>query len=549
MPDFLGPASRRALSICALTAALAAAMVPVRGPAAARAASSPSAVTIRLSHDPDTLNPMLSGMAVAHEVARPVLSGLLSVDDRLRFQPDLALAVPTPRNGGVARRGDNLVVTYRLRQGVRWHDGRPFTSRDVAFTWRFALRPDARVIDRSGYDRIIAVETPAPDVARVVFKGVYAPYLKLFRPVLPAHALDGERNPDSSDFNRRPVGTGPYRVAEWRPGDRVVLEANAAYHGGRPRVDRLVFMVVPDDNAAFVRFKGGDLDVYQSVALSHVPMLRRLPGVAITTTPDLLYEHLALNTSRSPFDDLSVRRAVALAIDKRALSTTAYGGLYPPAGSDQPPLSWAHDPTLGGPADPAKAATILDDAGWKPGPDGIRTRGGRRLAFTLTTTSGKKPRELAALLIRKDLEKIGVEVKIETIPGSVLFSPSGPLKKNTFDAAMWAWDTDVDPDPTAFFHSGRIPPQGSNVSRYRNPELDLLLDRAASTVDQAERKRLYQRISRILLSDVPDVPLLNWNLVSAHLTRLEGWRPGPAGALWNCARWRLRDAVSPASIY
>lgn len=537
MPVFLGPAGWRALLLAFLAAALAA--IPL-APRAAAASGRGSALTIRLSHDPDTLNPLLSGMAVAHEVSRPVLSGLLSVDDRLRFQPDLAAFVPTERNGGVTMRKGNLVVTYRLRKGVLWHDGKPFTSRDVAFTWRFALRPDARVIDRSGYDRIASVETPAPDIARVVFKGVYAPYLKLFRPVLPAHILERERHPDFAEFNRRPTGTGPYRVAEWRPGDRIVLEANPLYHGGRPQIDRLVFLVVPDDNTALMRFKGGDLDVYQAVALTHVPLLRALPDVRVTITPDLLYEHIALNTSRPPFDEIAVRRAIALAIDKGALSRIAYGGLYPPASSDQPPLSWAHDPSLLARFDPVSARKLLDAAGWRPGRDGIRVRGGRRLAFTLTTTSGKKPRELAALLIRQDLRRVGIEVAVETLPGSVLFGPTGPLKKNTYEAAMWAWDTDVDPDATAFFHSRSIPPHGSNVSRYRNPELDRLLDRATSTVKRQERKRLYRQVSRILQEDVPDIPLLYWNLVSAHRDRLEGWRPGPGGALWNCSRWRLR---------
>ena len=506
----------------------------------------PSTVTIRLSHDPDTLNPLLSGMAVSQEVSRPVLAGLLTVDDRLRFQPDLAVAVPTVRNGGVTRRGENLVVTYRLRKGVRWHDGRPFTSRDVAFTWRFALRPDARVIDRTGYDRILGVETPAPDLARVVFKGVYAPYIKLFRPVLPAHVLEREQNPNSSDFNMHPVGTGPYKVAHWRPGDRLRLDANDDYYGGRPKVDRLVFMVVPDDNAAFVRFKGGDLDVYQSVALSHIPLLRDLPGVVLPPPPELLYEPIARNPSRPPLSDLAVRRAVALAIDKDEISRTAYGGAYPPAWSDQPPLSWAHDPALGGRTDPTRARALLEAAGWRSGPGGIRVKDGRKLGFTLLTTSGKKPRELAALLIRQDLRKVGIEVMVQTVPGSVLFGPTGPLKKNAFDAAMWAWDTDVDPDPTSFWHSGRIPPHGSNVSRYRNAELDRLLDQAANTIDRAVRKRLYLRASRILRADVPDVPLLYWNLVSASRVRLQGWRPGPAGALWNCAQWRVIEPVGNA---
>jgi len=495
-------------------------------------------VTVRLPHEPDTLNPLLSGMAVAQEVTRPVLSGLVAVDDRLRFRPDLAREVPTLLNGGARLRGGNLVVTYRLRSDVRWHDGAPFSARDVAFTWRFATDPRARVIDRTGYDRILRVETPSPDTARVVFRGVYAPYLKLFRPVLPAHILAGEEHPNAARFNRKPVGTGPYRVADWVAGDRVELRANPAYHGAKPRIDRLVLQVVPDDNASFVRFKAGDLDVYQSVAHGHLPEIRRLPGVFVTVTPDLLYEHIALNTARPPFDDLRVRQAVARAIDREALSGAAYGGLYPPAWGHLSPLSWAFAERRGS-YRPAEARRLLDASGWRPGPDGIRVRDGRRLAFTLYITAGKKPRETSALLVRKQLQEVGFEMAVQAISGASLFSPDGPMKRSAFQAAMWAWDTDLDPDSTSLWHSRRMPPHGSNVSRYRNPRVDLLLEAAVATVDQARRARLYREIDGILARDVPDVPLLHWRLVSATRSRLEGWRPGPAGALWNCETWRL----------
>jgi peptide/nickel transport system substrate-binding protein len=498
-------------------------------------------VTLRISQDPDTLNPLLSGMAVAREVMQPVLSGLVGVDDKLGFRPELAVTVPTLENGLVVRRGKDLAVTYKLRKGVKWHDGRPFSSRDVAFTWRFALNPRARVIDRTGYDRISAVETPAPDVARVVFKGVYAPYLRLFDMVLPAHLLGTERDPNSAPFNRKPIGTGPYRVGEFRPGDRLVLEANRSHHGGKPRVPRLVMLVLPDDNTAFVRFKSGDLDVYQSVAQSQVPLVAKLPAVRVVKTPDLLYEHLALNTSREPFDDLRVRQAVALAIDKSALSRAAYAGLNRPAWCDHPPLSWAHDPALRGRFDPAKAARLLDEAGWQTSTGGVRTRGGKRLAFRLITTSGKKPRELAATLIRSDLGKVGFEVSIETIPGAVLFSPQGPLKTNDFHAAMWAWDTGLDPDPTNFWHSAHFPPRGSNVTRFKHPEADRLLAAGAGTVDRARRTAAYRKLSQLLFDQAPDIPLVYWNRVSAIRTRLQGWRPGPAGNLWNTADWSIKS--------
>ncbi|MBI6545312.1 MAG: peptide ABC transporter substrate-binding protein [Cyanobacteria bacterium NC_groundwater_1444_Ag_S-0.65um_54_12] len=496
-------------------------------------------ISIRISQDPDTLNPFLTGMAVAQDVARPVLSGLVAVDDRLRIYPELATSVPLPENGGVTQQQGNLVVTYQLRPGIKWHDGAPFTSRDVAFTWRFALNQRARIIDRTGYDRILKVETPEPYLVRIVFRGIYAPYLKLFHTVLPEHLLAEEVAPNAAKFNQKPVGTGPYRIIKWVPGDHIELVANDNYFRGKPNIKRLILQILPDDNTALVRLKAGALDVYQAVALSHLPVIKKMKNITLVSSSTLLYEHLLMNTAQSPFDDRRVRKAIALAIDKETISREIYSGMFKPAWCDQPPLSWAHDPSLQGKTDRRQAMALLEEAGWRSGSDGIRMKGTQRLSFNLLLTGGKKPRELAALLIRRDLRAIGIEMRLQAIPAPLFFSTEGPMKQKTFAAAMWAWDTDVDPDPTNFWHSARILPQGSNISRLRNAHLDSLLELAARTIDREKRQALYRQISRLLFDEVPDIPLLYWVTLSACSSQLVGWRPGPLGGLWNSYEWKM----------
>ncbi len=512
----------------------------------------PGTIVVRSPQEPDSLNPFLTGMSAANDACQPIFSGLLAVDDKMHFVPDLATEVPTPENGGVAAEGKGMVVTYKLRRGVTWHDGKPFTSRDVAYTAKALADPEVLVVERDGYDLIDRVETPDDYTARLHFREVFAPYQKLFKAVLPAHVLAGSADLNRDPFNRKPIGTGPFAFATWRSGDRLTYKANPTYFRGKPAFETLEFRVVPDDNAAFVQLKNGAVDIYQSVNLNQYRTLKHIPEVSIFRTPALLWEHLSFNTEKPYFQDARVRRAVAHAIDKNILAEKVYDNLWKPAWCDQNPLSWAYDPTLENalPYNPAKAEKLLDEAGWTKGPDGVRAKNGLRFSVTFSTTAGKKNRETAQLLIRHFLRRVGIEVKIENHPGVSLFGawPNGVIKSGKFELAMWAWDTGPDPDNLNTWHSGRIPPKGSNQTRYKNPAVDHLLEAATRTFVQAERKAAYQKVSRILAQDVPNVPLLYWTVLDAVRDRVEGFRPNPtsAGNLWNVYEWKLADPAPTA---
>jgi peptide/nickel transport system substrate-binding protein len=510
-------------------------------------------IVVRSPQEPDGLNPYLTGMSAAVDAYQPIFSGLLAVDDQLHFVPDLALEVPTPENGGVASEGKGMVVTYHLRHGVRWHDGRPFTSKDVAFTQKVIADPKVLVVERQGHDLIDRVETPDPYTAKVHFREVYAPYLQLFKAILPAHILEHEADINHCAFNRAPVGTGPFKFDNWRSGDRLAYKANPDYFRGAPAFDRLEFKVVPDDNAAFVQLKNGVIDVYQTVNLSQYRAVQKLEGVKVYTTPALLWEHLSFNTEKAFFKDVRVRQAIAMAIDKNVLSDKVYDGVYKPAWCDQNPRSWAYSPDLVNdwPYDPARAARLLDEAGWKPGADGVRVKDGKRFSVSFSTTAGKKNRETAQLLIRHFLKQVGIEVKIANYAGVSLFGayPTGIIKSGKFDMAMWAWETGPDPDNLNSWHSDRIPPNGSNQTRYRNKDLDHVLEAATRTFRQNERQALYRKASHILAKDLPNIPLLYWTVLDAATTRLEGFRPNPssAGNLWNVYEWRPKAITEPSS--
>ncbi|MEB3284391.1 MAG: peptide ABC transporter substrate-binding protein [Candidatus Sericytochromatia bacterium] len=509
-------------------------------------APAPETAVVRSSQEPDSLNPFLTGMSVATDASQPIYSGLLAVNEKMRFIPDLALNVPTAENGGVQRHKKGMVVTYRLRPDVKWHDGVPFTSRDVAFTARILQDPRVQVVEREGYDLIERVETPSAHLVRIYFKEIYAPYLKLFRAVLPYHRLKDAPDINRAPFNRHPIGTGPYLLVDWRAGERLIYRANPHYFRGKPAIKNLEFRIVPDDNSAFVQLKNGAIDVYQNVNLGQFRSLRQLKNVKVHQTPALLWEHLSFNLEKTFFQDVRVRKAIAHAIDKNMLSQKVYEGLWKPAWCDQNPLSWAYAPSLENktPYDPQEAQRLLDEAGWKRGPDGIRLKNGERFSVSFATTAGRKTRETSQLLIRHFLRAVGIEVVIDNHPGVTLFAawPQGLLKGGKFDMAMWAWDTGPDPDNLNTWHSQRIPPKGGNQTRYKNPEVDHLLESATRTFEQAERQKIYRRVSTILADDLPNIPLLYWTVLDLVQDRLEGFRPNPtnAGNLWNVYEWRLK---------
>ena len=525
---------------------LALAGLTIAGCATSAPARLPGAIVVRSSQEPDSLNPYLKGMSASIDAYQPIFDGLLAVDNQMKFSPDLAMEVPTPENGGVRAEGRGMAVTYRLRKGVTWHDGHPFTSQDVAFTHKLVSDPKALVIERQGYDLVDRIETPDAHTVVVHFREIYAPYKQLYSAILPAHLLGKSKDFNKDPFNRAPVGTGPFMFQSWRSGDKMTYKANARYFKGKPKFDTLEFKFIPDDNSAFVQLKNGAIDVYQTVSLSQYKTLKVLPGLEVHATPALLWEHLSFNLEKPYFKDARVRRAIAHAINKDLLAEKVYDGIYKPAWSDQNPLSWAFSPDLVGktPYDPALANRLLDEAGWVRGQDGIRVKDGQRFSVSFATTAGKRNRETAQMLIRYFLSRIGIEVRVANFPGATLFGayPHGVTKGGKFDMAMWAWDTGPDPDNINTWHSDRIPPKGANVTRYRNPEVDRLLETATRTFRQDERQALYRKVSHHLAADLPNVPLLYWTVLDAVSDRVVGFKPNPtsAGNLWNIHEWQIK---------
>ncbi|MBI6546195.1 MAG: peptide ABC transporter substrate-binding protein [Cyanobacteria bacterium NC_groundwater_1444_Ag_S-0.65um_54_12] len=511
-------------------------------------------VIVHSQQEPDSLNRAISDMVASTDATTPIMSGLITVNDRMEYIPDLAVAVPTVENGGVKLKANGMVVTYQLKQ-AKFHDGQALTSADVKFSWEVYMDPAVQVSSRDGYDKISKIETPDPQTVVVHFKTVYGPYLNLFGAIFPRHLLEADRKkhdkPGDSHFNhaawnRQPIGSGPFKFKEWVSGDHISYEANPEYYGTKPKLAGLIMRIVPDENTAFVQLKSGDLDIYQHAALTQYEQLKALSGIVLHETPSLSYEHVDFNLQNPRLQDLRVRQAIALAVNKREISQRIYKGLYPPAYSDQSPLSYVYNSAVESkyPFDPAKARQLLDAAGWQPGSDGIRSKAGQRLSFKITSTTGRKPRELTEQVLMAYLKAIGIELQIDNVPGPKLFGrPDGLLHTGNYDLALYAWVTSPDPNNIFLWNSRQLPPNGQNYTRYRNPEVDKLTVLGNATVDRTERSKIYQRLQEILADELPSLPLLFWTTLDAVNTRVKGFKPNPtsAGNFWNCQEWYVVD--------
>ncbi|MBM3274664.1 MAG: peptide ABC transporter substrate-binding protein [Candidatus Sericytochromatia bacterium] len=524
-------------------------------PAGGGAGGGAAMVVWQQQQEPDALNTIVSNMMASVNATTPVMSGLVTIDDKMQYVPDLAVELPTVENGGVKLAGKGMTVTYKLKPGAKWHDGKPVTSSDVKFVWEIYSDPAVKASSRDGYDKISKVDTPDPHTVVVHFKEVYAPYILLFGAIFPRHLLEadlkkmdkpGDSHFNQSAWNRAPIGSGPYKFKNWVSGDHIEYEANPDYYGTKPQLKGMIMKIIPDENAAFVQLKSQDIDVYQSAALTQYDQLKGLTDVTINETPGLTYEHLDFNLKNPILKEKVVRKALAMAINRKEISEKIYKGLYEVAYSDQAKSSkdfYNPEVEAMNPFDPEKAKQVLEDAGWKAGGDGIRAKDGKRLSFEITTTTGRKPRELTEQVLLQYMKNIGVELKINNVPGAKLFGrPDGLLYTGKYDIAMYAWVANPDPNNKFLWHSKQAPPNGQNYTNYSNPEVDKLTEEGNLTVDVKKRGDIYKRIQVILAEDVPMVPLLYWTTLDAVNHRVKNFKANAtsAGNLWNSQEWAVQ---------
>jgi peptide/nickel transport system substrate-binding protein len=502
-------------------------------------------IAFNLSEDPHSLDPILAQNDDEHQVARLMFDVLLDVDDRGALVPSLAVAIPTTANGGVS--ADGRTITYRLRRGVRWQDGAPFTSRDVRFTWQAIVDPRNDVPSTHGYDMITAIDTPDRLTAVVHLRHAWAPAVATFftygttpMEILPAHLLEGKGSLRASDFNTNPVGTGPFKLTSWTRGDGLTFAKNPDYFRGAPAAQGIWAREVPDTNTDLVMLRSGQLD-WSLLSPAQRLALGASSDLRIVYAPFAGFGAIAFNCRKAPFDDVRMRRAVAMSIDRVRMSNGITRGQYPVTDSDQPQFSWTFDRTAKLPAfDPRAADRLLDALGWKRGADGMRRdRGGAPLALVFVTFPEGDTAVRTAEYAQAMLHDRGIAVEVKKISVAQFYLPrseGGLLLTGTYDMAYIAWRMGADPDDSSIVTCGGV----ANYAGYCDRTVDALEAQALIATTQNDRKALYADVQLLLARDVPYDFLYAPRYGYATQPSLRGLRPSPFSATWNAWQWVKR---------
>ena len=479
-------------------------------------AGAPNALRIPLINDP-ILNPVLAPDIGSILINKVIFSALVRPDSQLRPVPDLATAWTTADDG--------LTYTFTLRPNVRWHDGQPFTARDVKFTFDQITDVKSGCRLRSDFAAVAGVDVVDSLTVRFRIHAPFAPFLALLgynAGILPEHKFRARRLTEATDFSRSaPVGTGPFRVAEASAGSAIVLERNPYYFGDRPALDRLIFRIVPDVNAQVAQLLAGELDIVP-IEPANLPSVQRARGVTIVQNAIVQHFYVGFNQGRAAFKPALVRQAMDLAVDKQAIiDGVLRGAADPPRGTIPLVLGDFHDASLPAtPYAPDSARALLARAGWRAAPDGrLRDAAGRPFAFTLLVDKGNPTREQAALAVQQDLRRLGMDVSIETMEFATRVRDR--VLPGDYDAVLIWWTTPPDPDQFAFYATG----QDNNHVRYSNRRVDSLLAAGRATLDSARRREIYAAFQREEAADPPVLVLFYPREILAVSARLRGLLP------------------------
>ncbi len=497
----------------------------------------------------DSLIPQLSGNASAADMAMFWGAWLFRVGAHGELVPELATRVPTLANGGISK--DGLTITYQLRKGVRWQDGAPFDARDVIFSWHAMMNPMNNVLTRSGYDRIASMSAPDPYTVIVRMRQPYAPAIATFfgpslapACILPAHLLAGLPDINRAAYDRKPVGTGPFIVDRYDAQNDLVLRANPHYWRGPPKLDEVHILIVPDPNTRVLMMKSGEADLFDEPAANLVPELTPITGVHTIDTLFNEFWYLSYNARHPPLDDVRVRRAISMAVDRAEVIKSIADGIGTPADGDQPPYSWAYDPHVRAPSyDPAAAGALLTAAGWTLSADGYRYKSGKKLSLDYVTSSGYGEGRRFGPLFQVEMKRVGIDVQLKLYPTSVLFAAKnngGIMNNGRYDVAWTGWIGGVDPDDATLWSCDQMPPNGYNFAYLCDPRIDAQERIALTTFDQDVRRKAYWRIQELLAEDQPADFLFWARLRDAMSDQLSGFEPSPTvSAFSNPWEWRI----------
>jgi peptide/nickel transport system substrate-binding protein len=503
-----------------LLAALALALAAGAGTVSAQQADRNAVLNLATNADP-TLNPWTPGAVIESNLINSIL-----FDQLTRYSPEDLSPSPALATSWTAEEG-GLAWTFELREGVVWSDGDPFDAKDVAFTFNeVVLNASLGAQSASQYSAIERVEIIDDHTVRFVLKTPFSAlpyYLASFAGILPEHVLGSAENPLTvASFNKSsPVTTGAFKVAEFVPGSHVRLVPNPLHWGGEPQMAGIVFRVIPDPNTQVAQALAGELDVVTRLSPNNVAGIESGGRLEVLKQSQNLFFFVAPNHDDSRFDDVRLKQAMLLAIDRQAMIDALLDGYGAVASGPVAPMLGAlySSDVRTYSYDPEAAATLLDEAGWRVGPDGVRQKNGEKLAFYMPTGQfgDLVP---ATLLVQQYWQDIGIDVDVQVMEWNAYIQDVVVRRNYELTLAWWSMPPTADVAP---YFSCSAAHTGNNIPNYCNEELDQIMDAGRSALTLEDQVAAYAQMQSLLAEELPYLYLWHPDILTAKSVRLQNF--------------------------
>ncbi|MGH7846014.1 MAG: ABC transporter substrate-binding protein [Candidatus Binatia bacterium] len=475
----------------------------------------PAYLVAAIEADPAQFDPRYATDANAVRISKLLFSSLTRTDENSRIVLDLAERYEMK---------DPRTYWFRLRRGVYFHNGRAVSAGDVKYTYESVLDPKNQSPRRASLQKLKSVEAKEPDEVTFRLHSPYAPFLE--------HASLGIVPAGTPGPAHTIIGSGPFALESFYPGDKAMLRANPLYWQGRPQIPGIEIKIIPDAMTRLLEFKKGNVDFLQNdLEPDMLPWIQKQTRASVLVTPGTTFHYLGINLEHPVLRRIEVRQALALAIDHERIINHLLKGLAVPATGLLSPAHWAYEPAVKHwQYDPETAKRLLDKAGY-PDPDGAGPLPRFKLSYKTSTLD---LRRRMAEVLKEELAQVGIELEVRTFEWGTFYAD---VKKGNFHLYSLAWVGIADPDVYFnLFHSTSAPPNGDNRGRYRNGEIDALLEKARATLDRRERAGLYGKVQRILALELPVIPLWWQKNVVVMQPHVRGFVPYPDGDLESLTR-------------
>jgi peptide/nickel transport system substrate-binding protein len=450
---------------------------------------------------------------------------------------------------GLAERWDyddkTLTYTFYLRKGVKFHDGTPFTAKDVKFSFEMYSHPDTLNSYKADFADIKSITIVNDFTVKFVLKQRNVFFLTSAAnsgAIMPAHLFPRgilDYNADNTAFSRKPIGTGPFKMKEWKTDERVVLVANKDYWDGRPYLDEVVTRILPDANVEAINLLKGDVDFVQSITPRTISQVEKDPDLKTVVYDYGRFDYIGWNNYNPLFKDKKVRQAMNYAMDRQALVSKVFlGRAYVGTGPFHPKLPQQNPDVKPYPFDLKKAAQLLADAGWKKGDGGILEKDGKKFEVEISYNNGNVVRQKMAQILAQNLKVLGIKATVRGYEWSLYLDK---YKKGTLDMFVLAWGGyDANVEHYGFFHSSAIPTDtnaGNNRMRVNIPRVDKILELYLQEPDAAKRIKLYQEMHAILQEEAVMIFTHHPKITAGMDKNLLGVKISMSTPYWNVYDW------------